>query len=101
MIIFLKNKHTLQIDDFYFKCAIGKNGLSKKKVEGDKKTPKGTFEIQHLYYRSDRIKLPNTYLKTIEIYEKKLLKFMKSMKTFDFVSKLILGHLSAGFHSQI
>ena len=67
MIIFLKNKHTLQIDDFYFKCAIGKNGLSKKKVEGDKKTPKGTFEIQHLYYRSDRIKLPNTYLKTIKI----------------------------------
>jgi L,D-peptidoglycan transpeptidase YkuD (ErfK/YbiS/YcfS/YnhG family) len=67
MIIFLKNKHTLQVDDFYFKCAIGKNGISKKKVEGDKKTPKGTFEIQHLYYRSDRIKLPNTNLKTIKI----------------------------------
>ena len=67
MTIFLKNKHTLQIDDFYFKCATGKNGLSKKKVEGDKKTPKGTFEIEHLYYRSDRIKLPNTYLKTIKI----------------------------------
>ena len=67
MTIFLKNKHTLQIDVFYFKCSIGKNGLSKKKVEGDKKTPKGTFAIEHLYYRKDRIKLPKTNLKTIEI----------------------------------
>ena len=67
MTIFVKNKHTLQIDDFYFKCSIGKNGLSKKKVEGDKKTPKGTFEIEHLYYRKDRIELPKTYLKIIQI----------------------------------
>ena len=67
MTIFLKNKHTLQIDDFYFKCSIGKNGLSKKKVEGDKKTPKGIFGIEHLYYRKDRIELPKTYLKIIQI----------------------------------
>ena len=67
MTIFLKNKHTLQIDDFYFKCSIGKNGLNKKKVEGDKKTPKGTFKIEHLYYRKDRIKLFKTYLKTTQI----------------------------------
>jgi L,D-peptidoglycan transpeptidase YkuD (ErfK/YbiS/YcfS/YnhG family) len=67
MTILLKNKHTLQIDDFYFKCSIGKNGLSKKKVEGDKKTPKGTFGIEHLYYRKDRIELPKTYLKIIQI----------------------------------
>ena len=31
MIIFLKNKHTLHVDDFIFRCSIGKNGLSKKK----------------------------------------------------------------------
>ena len=31
MIIRLKNKHTLQIGSFFFKCSIGKNGLSKKK----------------------------------------------------------------------
>ena len=67
MTIFLKNKHTLQLDDFYFKCSIGNNGLSKKKFEGDKKTPKGIFGIEHLYYRKDRIKLPKTHLKTIEI----------------------------------
>ena len=67
MTIFLKNKHTLQIDEFYFKCSIGKNGLSKKKIEGDKKTPIGTYKIGHLYFRKDRIKLPKTRLKTIEI----------------------------------
>ena len=54
MTILLKNKHTLKIDDFFFKCSIGKNGMSKKKKEGDKKTPKGFFKIHHLYFRKDR-----------------------------------------------
>ena len=67
MTILLKNKHTLQIDDFYFKCCVGKNGISAKKKEGDKKTPKGTFKIEHLYFRKDRIKKPITRLKCIEI----------------------------------
>ena len=49
MRIYLKNKHTLQVDDFNFKCCIGKNGLSYRKIEGDKKTPIGTFEIEKLY----------------------------------------------------
>ena len=40
MLIYLKNKQTLQIGDFYFKCCIGVNGLTQKKIEGDKKTPK-------------------------------------------------------------
>jgi len=67
MTIFLKNKHTLKIDDFYFNCCIGKNGVSKTKIEGDKKTPKGTFGIQHLYYRKDKLKKPKTSLKCIKI----------------------------------
>ena len=67
MIIFLKNKHTLQIDDFIFKCCIGKNGLAKNKVEGDKKTPKGKFGLGDLFYRKDRIKKPNTKLNCIAI----------------------------------
>ena len=67
MIIYLKNKHSLTIDDFNFKCCIGKNGISKKKIEGDKKTPSGTFKIENLYYRPDRIKKPFTKLKCIKI----------------------------------
>ena len=60
MIIYIKNKHTLAVDDFKFKCCTGKNGKSKKKKEGDKKTPIGHFAIENLYYRADRIKKPST-----------------------------------------
>jgi len=67
MIIYLKNKQTLQIDDFNFKCCIGKKGLTFKKKEGDQKTPKGVFEIENLYYRKERIKKPKTSLKCVEI----------------------------------
>ncbi len=67
MTILLKNKHTLQVKDFYFKCSIGKKGVSNKKREGDKKTPKGIFGLGNLYYRKDRIKKPKTILKCIEI----------------------------------
>ena len=69
MTIFLKNKHTLQIDNFYFKCCVGKRGISKKKFEGDKKTPKGTFNIEHLYYRKDRLRKPKTSLKCLNLKE--------------------------------
>ena len=69
MIIYVKNKHTLQVEDFRFKCCIGKGGTTKNKKEGDKKTPKGIFEIENLYFRKDRIKKPKTLLKCIEIKE--------------------------------
>jgi len=67
MIISLKNKDTLQIDTFKFKCCIGKNGLSKKKIEGDKKTPIGLFQLGDLYFRKDRIKVPYAKLNKIVI----------------------------------
>ena len=63
MKITLKNKYTLKIDDFKFKCCIGRNGLKKNKIEGDKCTPKGTFKLGTLYYRKDRVKKPITNLK--------------------------------------
>ena len=67
MIILIKNKHTLELDEFKFKCCIGKKGSTVNKKEGDKKTPKGTFKIEHLYFRKDRMKKPTTSLKCIEI----------------------------------
>ena len=67
MTIFVKNKHTLQIDEFKFKCCIGKKGLTSNKKEGDKKTPKGTFKIENLYFRKDRKEKPLTLLKCIKI----------------------------------
>lgn len=67
MIILVKNKHTLIIDEFKFKCCIGKNGTALKKKEGDNKTPKGSFSISNLFYRKDRIAKPKTKLKTYAI----------------------------------
>ena len=67
MTIILKNKVTLKFDDFYFKCSIGKKGLTKKKIEGDKKTPIGTFSLGNLYYRPDRNFKPLTKLRCIKI----------------------------------
>ena len=44
-----------------------KKWINKKKNEGDKKTPKGTFKIENLYFRKDRKEKPSTLLKCIEI----------------------------------
>jgi len=71
MTIFIKNKHTLQIDEFNFRCCIGKRGLTINKKEGDNKTPKGIFKIENLYFRKDRIKKPKTSLKCVEINSKR------------------------------
>ena len=71
MLIYLKNKDTLIYDDFKFRCCIGKNGLSKNKVEGDKCTPKGTFNLGYLYFRKDRNPKPQTKC-TIKVITKKM-----------------------------
>ena len=67
MIIFVKNKDTLLVDGFKFKCSIGKNGFSRKKVEGDLTTPKGKFCLGNIYYRTDRVKKPLSKIESIPI----------------------------------
>ena len=67
MIIELKNKNTLIVDQFKFKCCIGKNGLSHNKKEGDSKTPKGTYKLGILYYRNDRNPISDTKLTSKKI----------------------------------
>ena len=67
MIIYLKNKHTLKVGEFLLDCCIGKGGISYKKIEGDKKTPKGIYGIGDLYFRKDKIKKFFTKLKCKEI----------------------------------
>ena len=62
MILKLINKDTLIIDEFKFKCSIGKNGLKTNKIEGDKSTPKGKFGLGTLYWRKDRINKIETSL---------------------------------------
>ncbi|MDA9562888.1 L,D-transpeptidase family protein, partial [Candidatus Pelagibacter bacterium] len=48
-------------------CSIGKNGISTKKIEGDKKTPKGLYSLGPLYFRNNRVSEPKTLLKSIPI----------------------------------
>ncbi len=60
MLLTVKNKETLIIDDFIFRCSTGKNGIKKKKIEGDKATPRGKFSLGKLYYRADRVQKPLT-----------------------------------------
>jgi len=67
MLIKLKNKDTLIIDDFKLKCCVGKKGIKIKKIEGDKSTPCGTFKLGDVYYRADRLPKPDTKLKCKKI----------------------------------
>ena len=87
MTIILKNKVTLKYDDFYFKCTIGKKGLTKKKIEGDKKTPIGTFSLGNLYYRPDRNLKPLTKLRCIKI--RKVMGWCDDIKSKKKYNKLI------------
>ena len=60
MIIKLKNKDTLICDDFQFKCSIGKNGLRKNKLEGDRwlvklieVKPNASLSLQMHHHRAE------------------------------------------------
>ena len=57
MIIYLKNKHTLKVDDFKFRCSIGKNGKSKKKKKETKKLQSGNSQLK--IYITDLIEFKN------------------------------------------
>ena len=59
MIIHVPNKNTLIIDDFILRCCVGKEGIKSNKKEGDYSTPKGLFSLRKLYFRKDRINVPN------------------------------------------
>jgi L,D-peptidoglycan transpeptidase YkuD (ErfK/YbiS/YcfS/YnhG family) len=66
MNIELKNKF-LYFEKYKLRCSIGKRGISNKKREGDKKTPKGEFKLKYILYRKDRIINLKTSLRKITI----------------------------------
>ena len=57
MIIYCKNKHTLEVDDFKFRCSIGKNGKSKKKKKETKKLLSVNSQLK--IYITDQIEFKN------------------------------------------
>ena len=79
MQIVIRNNNTLLYDEFKFKCALGKKGSTSKKIEGDKKTPKGEYDLGPVYFRKDRIPKIETKLKTIKI--KKIMGWCDDVKS--------------------
>ena len=65
-MIIVTNK-VLKYKNFLYKCAIGKNGITNSKIEGDKCTPSGIYSIEKIYYREDRLNMPKLDFQTIPI----------------------------------
>lgn len=68
-MIIVSQKGKLHFNNKIYKCALGRNGVKKNKLEGDGSTPEGTYSLGPLYYRSDRIKKLKTFFKAIPIEE--------------------------------
>ncbi len=66
MDIILKKKF-IYFKDYKAKCAIGKRGITSKKIEGDKCTPRGRFRLKYIFYRKERVKNIRSKLKTIPL----------------------------------
>jgi len=66
-MIIVKRSENLLFKNLKFKCSLGKNGVTKNKIEGDKCTPSGTYRLKQVFYRADRIKKFLTNIKKIKI----------------------------------
>ena len=66
-MIIVKRSENLLFKKLKFKCSLGKNGVTKNKVEGDKRTPSGVYRLKQVFYRADRINKITTNLKKIKI----------------------------------
>ena len=66
MDLILKKKF-IYLRDYKVKCAIGKRGITNKKIEGDKCTPRGRFKFKYIFYRKERVKNIRSKLKIIPI----------------------------------
>ena len=60
MIIVRKN--VLSFNDTTYTCAIGKNGITSSKKEGDGCTPLGKYSLGTIYFRKDKVILPKLNL---------------------------------------
>jgi L,D-peptidoglycan transpeptidase YkuD (ErfK/YbiS/YcfS/YnhG family) len=69
-MIIINKSGVLRFKNLKFKCALGKSGIGKKRTEGDNITPKGSFKLLGLFYRSDRIPNFKTILKKRKINKK-------------------------------
>jgi len=85
-MIIVKKSGYLKYKNFKFRCALGRAGIKEKKFEGDNITPRGTYRIIKVFYRSDRIKNLTTRITKIKI--KKNMGWCDDFKSKDY-NKLI------------
>ena len=57
----------LECNGLRLPCALGKNGVTADKIEGDSKTPLGNWPVRRMFYRPDRVAKPQTTLETIAL----------------------------------
>ncbi len=60
--IIVTSPTTLQVGENTYTCVIGKHGKTNDKLEGDGKTPVGTYALRQVLYRADRVRKPLTAL---------------------------------------
>ena len=65
-MILVRNK-VLKYKNFLYKCAVGENGITNSKIEGDKCTPSGIYSIEKVYFRKDKLSLPKIDFQVISI----------------------------------
>ena len=66
-MIIVKKSGYLKYKKFEFRCALGKAGIKNKTKEGDNITPKGTYKVIKLFYRTDKISKIKTIIKKFKI----------------------------------
>lgn len=66
-IITVHSNNTLEFNGQTYPCALGKNGVTHDKAEGDWATPVGEFKLRKVLYRADRLYKPETTLTVEEI----------------------------------
>ena len=66
-MIIINKYGLLRYKNLNFRCALGKAGVGKKRVEGDNITPVGIYKIVKIFYRKDRIKNISSKFKLFSI----------------------------------
>ena len=66
-MIIINKYGLLRYKNLNFRCALGKAGVGKKRVEGDNITPLGIYKIVKIFYRKDRIKNISSKFKLFSI----------------------------------
>ena len=65
-MIIVRNK-VLKYKNFLYKCAVGENGITNSKIEGDRCSPSGIYSIEKIYFRKDKLNLPKIDFQTTPI----------------------------------